>query len=382
MNWFTGKKDESKKWIAQLKEPAKRAQAANELIRLGPAAVDGLLETLVGNDATQRGMAGQLLVKLGPIAIPRLGEVLASAPPETRQLVADILGEMRHPGALPALTQAARGPFFTVRERAAAALAKLGDPQAVPVLIDLLGDKEPEVRATAALAVGKFKDPRCLIRLSDVLLEDPEIEVRQAAAQGLALTRLPQVIPYLIEAMQDSFWWYERDNAAKPLLDSLAGFGSQAVEPLCQALRNPEGVVRRNAALLLGQIGDARAVEPLGLALYDVHFEVGETAAGALARFGATGLKVLEEATHAAETDIRLHALYALSHIRDSRVVPLIARLLQDHDRQVVKQAIQCLAAQGDPQAASILQPIAADRSDRELSMLARAALKHLSPND
>ncbi|MEW5939461.1 MAG: HEAT repeat domain-containing protein, partial [Chloroflexota bacterium] len=344
MNWLTGKGAESKKWIAQLNDPAKRAQAVNELMRLGPAAVDGLLEALVGKDDNLRGMAGQILVKLGPAAIPRLGEVLASAHPETRQRAADILGETRHPSAVPPLIEAARGQFFTVRERAAAALAKIGDPQAVPVLIELLGDREPSVRIAAALAVGKFRDPRCLIRLSDVLLEDHDIEVRQAAAQGLAYTRLKQAIPYLVEAMGDSFWWYERENAAKPLLEALASFGREAVEPLCEALRNPEGAVRRNAAILLGQIADPRAIEPLGMALYDVHFEVGEAAGRSLARFGAASLEILDEATRAVESGIRLHALSALSQIKDARVLPLIANLLHDRDRQVQKQAIQSLA--------------------------------------
>jgi HEAT repeat protein len=378
MDWLTGKGNESKKWIAQLNDPVKRAAAANELMRLGPAAVDGLLEALTGKDANLRTMAGQVLAKIGSAAIPRLTQILSTAHPETRQLVADVLGETRHPSAVPALTEAARGQFFTVRARAATALAKIGDPQSVPVLIELLGDKEPSVRMAAALAVGKFKDPRCLVRLSDVLLEDPEIEVRQAAAQGLAASKLTQAIPYLIEAMQDSFWWYERDNAAKPLLEAVASFGADAVAPLCEALRNPEGTVRRSAATLLGQIGDPRAIEPLGMTLYDVHFEVGEAAAQSIARFGAAALEVLGEALLASESGIRLHGLSALGKIKDARVLPLIAGLLNDPDRHVVKQAIQSIADSGDLRALSILEPIAIDRTDRELSMLAREALKSL----
>ena len=379
MDWLTGKNNEAKKWIAQLNDPAKRATAANELLRLGPAAVDGLLEALVGKDAGLRTMAGQMLIKMGATAIPRLSEILASAHPETRQLVADILGEIRHPGAVPPLIDAARGQFFTIRSRAATALAKIGDPQAVPVLIDLLGDKEPSVRIAASLAVGKFQDPRCLVRLSDVLLEDPEIEVRQAAAQGLAASQLTQAIPYLIEAMQDSFWWYERDNATGPLLDSIAAFGADAVEPLTGALAHYEGTVRRNAALLLGRLGDTRAVEALGMTLYDMHYEVGRTAAESLAKFGAAALGVLGEALKHPESGIRLHALYALSQIRDARVLPLIAGALDDNDRLVQKQAIQSFADLGNAGALTFLEPIALDRRDRELSMLARDAMKQLS---
>ncbi len=380
MDWITGKKDDSKKWIAQLGDPAKRAQAANEILRLGPAAVDGLLDALAGKDSNLRTMSAQLLIKLGTTAIPRLSQSLATAHPETRQLVADILGEIRHPSALPALTEAAHGQFFTVRARAASALARIGDAQSVPVLIELLGDQEPTVRIAAALAVGKFRDARCLIRLSDLLLEDTEIEVRQAAAQGLAESRLPQAVPYLIEALGDSFWWYERENASGPLLDSIEKFGAEAVEPLIGALANYEGTVRKNAAILLGRIHDTRAVEALGMTLYDMHYEVGRAAAESLAGFGAAALEVLAEALKHPEAGIRMHALFALSRIKDARVLPLIAEALKDHDRLVQKQAIQSFADLGDPRALAILEPIADDRGDRELSMLAREAVKALQP--
>lgn len=378
MDWFTGKKEDSKKWIAQLSDPAKRVQAASELMRLGPAAVDGLVETLTAKDANLRTMAAQLLVKLGTRGIPRLAQLLASTHPATRQLVADILGEIRQPSAVPALTEAARGEYFTVRARAASALAKIGDAQAVPALIALLADNEPTVRIAAARAVGKFRDPRSIIRLSDLLLEDREIEVRQAAAQGLAETRLPEAIPYFIEAMADSFWWYERENAAKPMLDSLEQFGAQAVEPLIGALSNPEGTVRRNAAIILGHIRDTRAVEPLGMALYDMHDEVGRAAAESLAGFGAAALGVLSEALQHPEAGIRLHAVWALTKIKDARVLPLLAGRLKDIDRHVLKQVIQSLGELGDRRALAILTPIADDRRDRELSMLARQAMKAL----
>jgi HEAT repeat protein len=323
-------------------------------------------------------MAVQVLVKIGAAAIPRLTQILASAHPETRQQAADILGEIRHPSAVPALLEATRGEYFTIRARAATALAKIGDGQAVPVLIALLADNEPTVRMAAALAVGKFRDPNSLIRLSDLLLEDREIEVRQAAAQGLAETRLPQAIPYFIEAMADSFWWYERENAYKPLLDSIECFGADAVEPLIGALNNPEGTVRRSAATVLGRIGDTRAVEPLGMVLYDMHYEVGRAAAESLTGFGAAALGVLGEALKHPEAGIRLHAIWALTRIKDARVMPLLTGMLKDPDRHIQKQVIQSLGELGDPRALAMLTPIADDRGDRELSMLAREAMKLL----
>jgi len=382
MNWLTGKGNESKKWIAQLSDSNKRAAAANELIRLGPAAVDGLLEALVGKDLNMRSTAGQMLVKLGPVAVPRLSEVLASAHPETRQLVADVLGEMRHPSAVPPLVKAASGEFFTVRARAATALGKVGDPQTLPLLIELLRDKEIVTRIAAAFAVVKFNDPRWLVPLSDMLLEDPEIEVRAAAAKAMAESHNKAVIPYLIEALQDSFWWYERDESeTAPLIQSVASYGPEAVPALIEALRHPEGAARQNAVDVLALIGDPRSIEPLSLALYDVHFEVGQSAGLALTRFGAACLDILEEATRASDTSIRMHAINALGYVKDPRAFALLASMLRDPNRDIVKQVIASLVNSRDRRAVQILQPLAADRSDRELSIWVREALSTLEQN-
>ena len=341
--------------------------------------MDGLLET-VSADATLRPLAKQILVQIGAPAIPRLSEALAAAHPEVRMHIADILGETRDPASLPALTSAARGEFFTVRARAAAALAKIGDPQSLPLLIELLKDKEKIVRMAAASAVVKFKDPRWLVPLSDALLEDQQIEVRQVVASAMAESKNPQVIPYLIEAMQDSFWWYERqDNAAAPLIEALASFGADAVEPLIQALRHPEGAVRKNAASILGMIRDPRALEPLGMALYDVHVDVAEQAGTALGLFGAASLEYFDEAMRASEASSRIHALTGLGLVKDPSAIELIAYGLRDPDRQVQKRAIFALKVSRNPRALDILNPIAADRNDRELSMLAREALDTLA---
>ncbi len=379
MDWLTGKKDESHKWIQQLSDPSRRNAAANELLRLGPAAVSGLIETLNQRDESMRTLAAQILTRLGPSALPALTQALASAHPLVRGRVTEILGEIRHPGALPALTQAARGEYYTVRAGAATALAKIADATAVPVLIELLGDGEPAVRAAAARALGPFGDERCLIRLSDVLLEDHEIEVRQAAAEGLGESQLAGAMPYLVEALQDSFWWYERDNAARPLLEAIEKFGPRIVDILVGALSNKERTVRKNAAVLLGRIGDARAIEPLGMMVYDLHDEVGVAAAQALTSFGAAALDVLSEALAHPEAAVRMNALEALSKIEEDEVVDLIAELLHDADRRVQKQAVESLGNTRNPRAIKLLEPVAADRSDRELSLLAREASRRVN---
>jgi len=199
-----------------------------------------------------------------------------------------------------------------------------------------------------------------------------------AAARALGATEHPDAIPYLLLALRDPFWWYEREKAADELLKAIETMGTKAVDPLLEALNESEGTVRRFAAVLLGRIGDPRAIEPLRMALYDMHFEVGQAAAESLAGFGPMGLKRLAEALHHPETWLRQHAIFGLTLSGDKRIVPVILDMLNDPDQEVQKQAIQSLGQLGDERALPALQAIAANRADREMYILAKAAIEAL----
>jgi HEAT repeat protein len=107
-----------------------------------------------------------------------------------------------------------------------------------------------------------------------------------------------------------------------------------------------------------------------------LHHDVGYAAAEALARFGAPAIKILSEALNHPEPSIRLHAVFGLGKIQDVRVAPLLIEMVKDPDRSVQKQAIQSLGQLQDEHALSALRVIAADRSDRELSMIAKRFLE------
>lgn len=67
----------------------------------------------------------------------------------------------------------------------------------------------------------------------------------------------------------------------------------RTVGPLIAALKDPESAVRRRAAEALGKIGDARAVKPLIAALKDWIEDVRKEAAKALGKIGAPAVKSL-----------------------------------------------------------------------------------------
>ncbi len=379
MNWLSGSKSsDARRWVGQLPDPSKSERAAAELLRMGAEAAPALIEALRSPTPGLPPLAGQLLLRLGAAATPALTDALLNRHPEIRVKVAALLTESQDPRVIPALARALRSQYYTVREQAARTLGNLRDPQALPALLEALKDPEAEVRAAAALAVGRYNDPRTFDALADLLLEDPQLEVRQAAARALGETRHEQAIPYLLIALHDSFWWYERESGADALLDALEAIGKPAVDALLEALGDPEGAIRRFAARLLGRIRDPRAIQPLGMALYDMHFEVGQAAAESLAGFGEAGLKVLGEALKHPEAWLRQHAVYGLTLSGDQRIVPVLLNMLNDPEREVVKQVIQSLGKLKDRRALPALQAIAIRRADRELSSLARGAIQAL----
>ena len=379
MDWLTGgRTGEAKRLISQLTDPYKRDRAAQDLIQIGAEAIPVLIDSLATRDTNLRELAARVLVQIGPPAVPPLCKALAAAHPEVRGQAAAILGNIGDKRSVPFLLEALQGEFYTVRAKAALALGQIRDAQAISALTNALHDREPDVRAAAARGLSPFADPRTFEAIGNVLLDDPQIEVRQAAAESLGNTRRPEAIPYLVDALHDSFWWYEREQAVNDLLDAIAQMENAVVPELINDLSNPEGTVRRFAAMLLARLPDQRAIEALTTSLYDTHPDVCKASAEALAAIGAPALSVLLDALHHPEAWIRQQAVIGLTKSRDPQVIPELINLLNDENREVRKQVIQSLGQLRDSRALPALQELAASRADRELAALAKQAIQSI----
>lgn len=378
MSWFSGsKQSEAKKLIPQLADSSKRDRAARDLIQLGADAVPPLLDALQTQDLNLLPIYQHLLARI-PSASPALTKALQTAHPLVRGRVAEIFAINKDKNAVPVLLDALQGEFFTVRARAALALGAIGDASVIPALFPLLKDAEEEVRIAACGAIGKFRDPSTFDEITEVLLTDPKIEVRKTAAAALGETRHPAAIPFLMEALRDPFWWYEKDQEVLILLDAIEKMGQPVLDELIQALGDPERNVRKFAAMILGNLRDESAIEELGMAVYDLHHEVSQAAAEALAKFGEPAIGVLREALTHPEAAVREHAVIGLGKIQHTHVAPLLIEMLRDPERIVRKQAVQSLGQLRDERAFSALKEIAADRSDREMSVLAKQIIEQM----
>lgn len=379
MAWLRGGVgSDPKGLVGQLRDPSKRERAKQELLKLGAAAAPALADSLGIQDEELSGIYEQLLTAFGADATPALIETLSEAHPLARARAAEVLAQTRDHRAFPALMDALRGEYYTVRTQAALALGQIKDPAAVPDLKRATMDAEPQVRSAAAQALAQFADPDTFEEIGNLLLDDPQIEVRQAAARAFGRTQRTEAVPFLMDALRDSFWWYEREDALQDLLDAITDIGKPAIPELIEALQDSEGTVRKLAASLLARLPDSRTLEPLSLSLYDTHFDVCRASAEALAALGRPALPVLREALHHPEAWIRQQAVAGLTKLHGPDAAMDLLELIQDENEQVRKQVVRALGELRDPRALPALETLAASRGNREFSQSAKQAIHEI----
>jgi len=110
-------------------------------------------------------------------------------------------------------------------------------------------------------------------------------------------------------------------------------------------LKDPDWVVRREAAITLGEMGDERCVEPLAAALRDGDWQVREVAIEGIGQIGSPAVGVLLKLLR--DWDVRKSAIVALGKIRDERVLePLMQQLRND---EFMEDATDALVNLGEP---------------------------------
>lgn len=284
-------------------------EAAEALGMIGDArAVEPLVQALKDKHPDVRNAAVKALTKIGKPSVELLIHALKDEEPYVRDLAAEYRAtdwamkeiekswpDVRN-AAAKALTQIGWQPkdevekiWYFLASRAWDKLVELGKPSVEP-LIQALKDKNWYVRVAAVEALGKIGDARATEPLIQAWMDDEyessssscsrlpmQWEISKKAAEALGKIGEPAVVP-LIHALK-----YRKSDSALEVLKTL---GKISVEPLIQALKDEHRVVRKSAAVVLGEIGDKRVVEPLMQALKDNNYEVREAAAMVLGKIG------------------------------------------------------------------------------------------------
>lgn len=150
-----------------------------------------------------------------------------------------------------------------------------------------LQSKDAKSRKQAAERLGHSNDGRAVETLVGVLTgEERDVEVLHAVVEALTKIKDVQAVPALVEALQHHPDEFVRADVAQALWTIER---ERARDVLARAMLEDRGigVVRAGVAQILGEIGDARAVEALSAALarHD-KFEVLCTVAEALGKIG------------------------------------------------------------------------------------------------
>ncbi|MFO0700993.1 MAG: HEAT repeat domain-containing protein [Nitrospira sp.] len=138
-------------------------------------------------------------------------------------------------------------------------------------------------------------------------------------------------------------------------------------------LADPDWVVRREAVITLGEMGDERCVEPLARALRDGDWQVREVAIEAMGQVGSPAVETLLKLLR--DWEVRKYAIAALGKIRDERVLdPLMLQLRNDEFKD---DAIDALVALGAPSVEKLISALRdKDENVRKCAVLALGRIK------
>jgi len=194
-----------------------------------------------------------------------------------------------------------------------------GDPQAETLLLEMLEDPDSVVRSAAASALGHVGDDRAVDSLSNIVLHEREMSLREEALAALTKIDPQRTTALLLRALDDrelsvrqaAGWalrkaaWHFLDDTQKARIaivradwEEVASFGSAAVGPLEAAFRSGTQRTCCEVAEALGQIGTDEAISALVDLLGD--FDLGqagrEIVGRALRRFCADDLTDAQQA--------------------------------------------------------------------------------------
>jgi len=202
-----------------------------------------------------------------------------------------------------------------------------------------------------------------------IALQSRNAETRYEAAVALGKQGDPEGIEPLEEALFDP-----EPGVRWVAMEALGAIGEPALETLISLLSSAEVDIRWGAAIALGDIGNPGAVGPLAAALEDEDRYVRTRAALALAAIGEPAIAALETAADTGSPEARWAAALALGKMDGGAGVPALSRLLADPDAGVRWKAAEALGAVGGDEAVAPLVAALGD-ADEEVRGQVAAAL-------
>lgn len=282
-----------------------------------PAAVSDLktlIAKLSSDSPLERVNAAMELGKLGPTANPAIPHLIA--------ILSDSASVTLHTGSIPAL------PTSPARE-AMTALIQIGDPSVEP-LIGALKERNSEVQQNAAEALGDMNDVRAVEPLI-ALLNKNDTTVRKNALEALGKLGDVRAVDPILEALKDRRTIIQDTafNALKNLLGALTK--RRDIQTIGVILGYPDSLVRRLAITALGDIPSSQSAALLVPVLDDPDTRIRDTAIDVLKKIGEPAGEPLVTTLQEGDIKVRILAAMILGDIRDTRAVEPLMNTLSFH---------------------------------------------------
>jgi len=214
------------------------------------------IESLTDDDRNTRAEAINNLVKLGPDAVRPMINVLKSETEDLRREAVVVLGRIKDALAVDALIAALQDKDPIVGYRAAGALKEIKDARAVDALIAALKNGDSIVSYGAADALGAIGNPRAVEPLI-AALKDANLLLRMQASAALVQLG-PAAVDSLLAALNS-----QDDDVRREAAETLGNIkDARAINPLTALLKDPKSDVRSQAAGALARINESRGVNP------------------------------------------------------------------------------------------------------------------------
>jgi len=242
------------------------------------------------------------------------------------------------------------------RRQAAQAIAQDTDPaQAGAKFLEMAKDKDAMTRALAAESIGNLKFAPARGKLEELLLGDPNEQVREAAAVSLRQIADPAAVEALGKALNDV-----SPNVRVTALSGIAFYRDTNARPLVEAAcKDKAAEVRRTAVYVLGRLDDPQAVPVVKGLLNDVDLGVRAGAAQTLGTLHAVDSKeALTALLKDPEKPVQASAALSLAILGDSSGTEAAKGLVQDPDIAVRLLAIDALGWSKDPSAGRLLESL------------------------
>ncbi len=359
------------------RRPSSGSSAVSQALKTPTEAgkVEALITVLTGEDLPAALEAMEMLASIGPSVVPRL------------------VSEMRR----------TRNNWLI-----GGALVKMGS-QAVAPMIELLEDADEATAVDCIYLLGEIQDRRAVPTLIRYL-DDPRDKVRMYAVTALLQVGGPRAVEAVLSRLTR-----EGKGLEGFIIESLLRYGRKSVEPVLQSLTSEDPRVRREAAYLLGGLGDPRAVDPLlgalgdpdprvrqnaayalgelgrelaepqalilslTRALSDPAEEVSESARASLVRFGRPAVETLTAVARSGREDEIVASLNALREIGSAEAEDVMIELLRHPKRKVRVAAVAGLITSGTGRS---VEPLLDALRDEDLRWFATLALEKLGPEN